>query len=92
MLFKDYDIKTVVRFDNKLDKFMKLGKDKLGNLNQYNAIYKTTCFCGMTYISPTKRPLHMRVKEHKNNIKQAEKYHRVIRSAKSVFIVVILIP
>ena len=43
-----------------------------------NLVYKFNCKCGKCYIGQTKRPLRIRRREHRDNIKLSEKYHNVI--------------
>jgi len=44
-----------------------------------NVIYKIGCKnCDATYIGQTKKQLRIRIKEHKNNIKQDQSKHSVI--------------
>jgi len=56
----------------KLDCIIKKGKDKLDKKRNTNVVYKIDCKdCEKVYIGQTKRHLETRVKEHKNNIRNA---------------------
>jgi len=70
--------KTIIfRCLNKLSQFVKVHKDIDHPLCRNNVIYKISCKnCEATYVGQTKRQL--RVKEHKNNIKQDHSKHSVI--------------
>jgi len=54
---------------NKLNKFIKLDKNKLEKTEQCNVIYKISCL-DSTYVGQTKRKLKIKIKEHKSNIKK----------------------
>jgi len=56
----------------KLDCIIKKGKDRLDRKSNTDVVYKIDCNdCEKVYIGQTKRHLETRVKEHKNNIKNA---------------------
>ena len=73
-----YQINAIHRINSKLNKFVRLGKDPVSCSDKKNVVYKFNCKCGKTYVGQTKRPLHIRREEHKNNIKLNSKYHSVI--------------
>ena len=73
-----YQINTIYRINSKLYKFIRLGKDPVSSLDKNNVVYKFNFKCGKTYVGQTKRPLLIRIEEHKNNIKLNPKYHSVI--------------
>jgi hypothetical protein len=55
---------------NKLDKIVKVHKDKNLLTSNNNVVYKICCMdCDSSYVGQTKRQLNTRLKEHKNNIK-----------------------
>jgi len=53
---------------NKLEKFIKRGKNKIDNMSQCDVIYKITCR-DCSYVRQTKRQLGTRIKEHVSLIK-----------------------
>jgi len=64
---------------NKLNKFVKIHKDREPRLSNNNVIYKISCNdCDATYVDQTKRQLKTRFKEHKNNIRQNHSKHSVV--------------
>jgi len=70
-----------VRFSipKKLDSIIKKGKDKLETKKNTGVIYKLDCVdCEKVYIGQTKRHLETRVKEHRNNIKNASGNYSVV--------------
>jgi len=73
-------LKTIIGFRclNKLSQFVKAHEDKDHLLSENNVIYKIFCKnCEATYVGQTKR-LRIRLKEHKNNLKQDQSKHSVI--------------
>jgi hypothetical protein len=55
---------------NKLDRFIKVHKDKNIKTEWNNVVYKLNCKdCNASYVGQTKRKLKTRIKEHINNIK-----------------------
>jgi len=64
---------------NKLSQFIKVHKDKDLLLSKNNAVYKIFCNnCEASYVGQTKQQLKIRLKKHKNNIKQDQSRHSVI--------------
>ena len=63
-----YQINTIYRINSKFNRFVRLGKDPVPSSDKNNVVYKFYCKCGKTYVGQTKRPLHIRRDEHKNNI------------------------
>jgi len=56
----------------KLDCIIKRGKDRLDTKSNTDVVYKLECKdCEKVYIGQTKRHLETRVKEHRNNIRNA---------------------
>jgi len=56
---------------NKLNKFVKIHKDKEPRSSNNNVIYKISCKnYDATYVGQTKKQLKTRLREHKNNIRQ----------------------
>lgn len=57
---------------NKLNRFIKAGKDPLPFLNHSGLIYKICCNqCSASYVGQTSRQLSTRIKEHKSNINRS---------------------
>ena len=73
-----YQMNTIYRINSKLNRFVRLGMDPVSFSDKNNVVYKFNCKCDKTYVGQTKRPLNIRRKEHKNNIKLNKKYHNVI--------------
>lgn len=67
---KDYNIKVAFRSDKTLRSL--LTKTKPENNLHKNCIYQIPCECGEVYIGETKRPLDIRVKEHKTHTERGE--------------------
>ena len=63
-----FNINNVYKINSEVNKFIKLGKDYLGTLDEGNGVYKITCDCKKTDVLQSKRQLCIRIKEHKNNI------------------------
>ncbi|KAG5320516.1 POL2 protein, partial [Pseudoatta argentina] len=56
---------------NKMNTFIKTGKDSLPKDDQCGVVYKINCLnCESSYVSQTKRKLKTRIKEHKADIKK----------------------
>jgi len=56
---------------NTLNRFIKLGKNKLGKIGQCDVVYKISYLdYDSSYVGQTKRKAKMRIKEHKANIKK----------------------
>ena len=54
---------------NKLNKYIKTGKDLLEPLSHSDVVYKIFCHdCDATYVGQTKRQLKTRIQEHKSDI------------------------
>jgi len=70
-----------VRFSipKKLDSIIKRGKDKLELKQNTGVVYRLDCKdCEQVYIEQTKRHLETRVREHRNNIKNASGNNSVV--------------
>jgi len=64
---------------NKLNRYIKIQKDKSVFMSKNNVVYKINCKnCDASYVGQTKRRLKIRVKEHVNNIKLESTRHSVI--------------
>jgi len=64
---------------NKLDKIIRVQKDRTEHTQKNNIVYKINCNnCEATYVGQTKRQLKTRIKEHYNNIRSDESKHSVI--------------
>lgn len=64
---------------NKLNRFIKVHKDKNQHVSNSNVVYKVNCKdCDATYVGQTKRKLSTRIKEHVNNIRLDSSRHSVI--------------
>jgi len=64
---------------NKLDKIIRVQKDRTEHAQKNNVVYKINCNnCEATYVGQTKRQIKTRVKEHYNNIKSDKSKHSVI--------------
>ncbi|KYQ46730.1 hypothetical protein ALC60_14251 [Trachymyrmex zeteki] len=58
---------------NTLNRFIKLGKNKLEKMKQCDVIYKISCLdCDSSYVGQTKRKAKTRIKEHKVNINKSK--------------------
>ncbi|EZA57529.1 hypothetical protein X777_02063 [Ooceraea biroi] len=56
---------------NKLDCFIKRGKDCIANSKKMGVVYRINCSdCNVCYIGQTKRHLEERIKEHRSDIKK----------------------
>jgi len=70
-----------VRFSipKKLDSIIKRGKDKLEPKQNTGVVYRLDCKdCERVYIGQTKQHLETRVREHRNNIKNASGNNSVV--------------
>ena len=57
--------------NNKLNKYIKAGKDRIDKLEQKDVIYKINCKdCTACSVGQTKRKVQTRITEHKNDIKK----------------------
>ena len=62
------------KINNKLNIFVKRGKDKIKKEDQHSVVYKIECKdCNANYIGETQRTLAKRLKKHKDNIEQVPK-------------------
>jgi len=56
---------------NKLNKFIKVHKDRLPLYSRSNVVYKIKCLhCDASYVGQTRRLLKQRIDEHKNHIRR----------------------
>ncbi|KYN14498.1 hypothetical protein ALC57_13304 [Trachymyrmex cornetzi] len=67
------------RCTNKLNRFIKVHKDRNPHEKNNNVIYRLNCNnCDVSYVGQTKRQLQTRIREHRNNIKLDQSKHSVI--------------
>jgi len=75
---RKHGFKTVFTAPEKLDRFIKSGKDKL-NTEKMTHVYKIDCGdCNLSYKGQTKRHLNTRLKEHINNINKHDNLQSVV--------------
>jgi len=56
---------------NRLNKFIKVHKDRLPSLSRSNVVYKINCLhCDVSYVGQTRRLLKQRIDEHRNHIRR----------------------
>jgi len=56
---------------NKLNKFIKVHKDRLSPLSRSNVVYQINCLhCDASYVGQTRRLLKQRIDEHRNHIRR----------------------
>jgi len=68
---KEHDLKLTYSSVNSLNRFIKIGKDKLNSLCCCDVVYKINCQdCDASYVGQTKKLLKTRIKEHVNDIKK----------------------
>ena len=78
-LEKKCNLKTVFYSPFKLDKIIKVNKDKSKILDNKCVVYKINCDkCECCYVGQTKRLLSTRRQEHEDNFYYKERYHNVI--------------
>ena len=76
---KNFNVRPVNKITNKLNIFVKRGKDKIKKEDQHNVVYKIECNnCNSNYIGETQRALATRTKKHKDNIGHDPKMYNVI--------------
>lgn len=63
-----FNILTRFKTQNTLRSLLSHTKPKNLSQNNKECIYKIPCECGKVYIGETKRPLEIRIKEHKRNV------------------------
>lgn len=69
---RKYKIKTAFKSDNTLRQHLTKVKPKCDEQASKNCIYSIKCECEGEYIGETKRPLKVRITEHKRNTKNGE--------------------
>jgi len=70
-VFVDTKLKLAYHSLNKLEKFIKVQKDPLSNLQKKNVVYKIYCNdCDASYLGQTGRLLKTRVAEHRNHLRR----------------------
>jgi len=58
---------------NNLNRFVKVGKDRLEKMEQCDVVYKISCLnCDSSYVDQIKRKVKTRIKEYKVNIKKSK--------------------
>jgi len=66
--FRD-KFKLAYSINNKLNNFIKTGKDKIEHMQQMGVVYHINCNnCDASYVGQTKRKLETRIKEHQRDI------------------------
>lgn len=77
---KKYQLNTIYHIPFKLNRIIKLGKDKLNKEQQKNVVYCVKCKdCDKKYIGQTGRLPSTRIlDEHKNNYHRSATYHNVM--------------
>lgn len=68
---KTYNIRTSFKSSRTLREVLTKTKPQHPT-NTKNCIYEVPCECGEVYIGETKRPLHVRIEEHKKNTQRGE--------------------
>jgi len=69
LIASNINLKTAFIISNTLNKFIKVGKDRLDSLAHQDIVYKILCLdCDASYVSQMKRHLYTRVHEHSSNI------------------------
>ena len=64
---------------NNLNRFIKMGKDKIKKGKLSNVVYQINCKnCDYSYVGQTKRKLKTRLKEHMNDLKKPANSYSVI--------------
>lgn len=67
-ILSKYGILTIPQKHKCLNNFIKRGKDFTTNSDKCHCIYIINCKnCKASYVGQSKRPLHIRIKEHKNS-------------------------
>lgn len=80
-ILKKHNLKLVYSCQNKLDKFIKTGKDIIDPMSQCGVIYKINCNdCDASYVGQTKRRLISRIKEYLSDINKKTGSPSVISS------------
>ena len=63
-----FNIIPIPKINKNLQTFVRLGKDKCKKMDKCGTVYKINCKnCDVCYIGESKRPLNVRISEHKNN-------------------------
>jgi hypothetical protein len=65
-----YNIRTIFRTRNTLGSSLMRKKPKWGPQQTTHCVYSIPCECGRRYIGETSRPLTVRRREHKHNLKE----------------------
>jgi predicted GIY-YIG superfamily endonuclease len=66
-----YNIKTIFKTEHTLrNVFVRTKPDTKSQQQIKHCIYSIPCECGRRYIGETSRPLEVRIKEHKHNLKE----------------------
>ena len=69
---RKYNIKTAFKTQNTLRQHLSKTKPRNGEQESKNCIYSIPCECKRQYIGETKRPLKIRLNEHKTNINKGD--------------------
>lgn len=69
---RKFQIKTAFKTQNTLRQHLTKTKPENTEQASKNCIYSIPCECNREYIGETKRPLEVRLKEHKNSLKNGE--------------------
>jgi predicted GIY-YIG superfamily endonuclease/uncharacterized protein (UPF0335 family) len=67
---RKFNIRTAFKTQNTLRQSLVKTKPRNGTQESKNCVYSIKCSCSREYIGETKRPLNVRIKEHKENTKK----------------------
>ena len=74
-----FDFNIAYKPMNKMNAFIKTGKDSLSRDDQCGVVYKIVCLnCKSSYVGQTKRKLKTRIKEHKADLRKSPSEFSVV--------------